>query len=94
MERYRDDYADYEPDPPEPGWCEEHGEIDDPETGDAGIGPYEFWGCKGWDSRPYAACPICESALYDHPAGPICEQCEERYVLGACPACGGDGVAS
>jgi hypothetical protein len=23
------------------------------ETGDDGIGPYEFWGQRGWDSHPY-----------------------------------------
>lgn len=27
-----------------------------PRMEDAGIGPYEFWGAKGYDSRLYASC--------------------------------------
>ena len=30
---------------------------------DDGIGPYEAWGCKGWDSRPVLVCPDCEEEL-------------------------------
>jgi hypothetical protein len=30
---------------------------------DAGIGPYEYWGVKGFDSRPYTGSDCCEAEL-------------------------------
>jgi hypothetical protein len=30
---------------------------------DDGIGPYEFWGEKGFDSRPYLGSDCCEADL-------------------------------
>ena len=32
---------------------------------DSGIGPYEFWGQKGFDSRPYWGCENCDAELCD-----------------------------
>ena len=34
---------------------------------DAGIGPYEFWGAKYNDSRPYMGSDCCEAELEDAP---------------------------
>jgi hypothetical protein len=49
---------------PQYGDCPEHGHVEAAWI-DEGIGWYEAWGHKGYDSRPVAVCPECEEPLDD-----------------------------
>jgi hypothetical protein len=64
----RDDYydsrGDSEPDTPK-GYCEACGEYVTSIAIDEGIGFYEYWGCKGFDSQIFFVSPCCEADLLD-----------------------------
>jgi hypothetical protein len=36
---------------------------------DDGVGPYEYWGQTGFDSRPYAGSDCCEAAMVSPATG-------------------------
>ena len=44
------------------GDCPEHGRVK-AVWEDHGIGWYEYWGHRSYDSRPVAVCPECEGVL-------------------------------
>lgn len=44
-------------------WCKNCEKDVDPVPEDGGIGPYEFWGAKGFDSHMAMVCPECEEIL-------------------------------
>jgi len=50
-----DDYDD----PNYFGYCEECGEFVETALVDNGIGPYEFWGAKGYHHDWRLECPLC-----------------------------------
>ena len=58
-----EDYDNYEPDPPEKQFCKQCDDYVEPYFVDGGIGEYEYWGCKGWDTHLVACCPQCDSEL-------------------------------
>ena len=70
---YYDEAEAHEP-PPE-GYCTECGSYIRAVQLDAGIGPYEYWGARGFDSRPYWGCPKCEAEV------------EEDLPMRPCYAC-------
>ena len=49
---------------PQYGICPEHGQVE-AKWEDYGIGWYEYWGHKGFDSQMVAVCPECEEVLDD-----------------------------
>lgn len=55
------------------GYCGECKKECNVVTVDYGIGPYEFWGAKGYDSRPADVSNCCEATVY--------EDEEFQYVL-------------
>lgn len=63
-------------DPPPRGFCPGCGRNVVAVELDAGIGSYEFWGARGYDSCPYWACPKCDMDLSEvEPTSTPCHSC-------------------
>lgn len=57
---------DEEPNPHVTGICSGCGQEVTSVTVDFGIGPYEYWGARGVDTRYEEVSPCCESLVLTH----------------------------
>lgn len=80
-------------DGPTRGWCDACGLPCWGEWQDFGIGPYEFWGAKGWDEQWCEVSDCCEADILDHEPDPLCPTCQYEQS-DDCPTCGGRGRVS
>jgi hypothetical protein len=77
----------YSPEEVPEGWCEDCGQPCYGELHDDGIGPYEYWGCKGIDHRYVFLSDCCEAEILDQ--SPFCSECGKREIedYGLCLEC-------
>jgi len=69
-------YHNDDHEPPPSGYCPGCGEFITAVWQDCGIGPYEFWGARGFHSAWCLVCPKCDEQVSEDSLGTIiCHVC-------------------
>jgi len=61
------------------GICESCGEESAVTVIDNGIGHYEYWGAKCYDSQPEAVSECCEAPIFDEHTGSCISEYDVKY---------------